>query len=96
MNGSVTGEIGQRSGFPKWRGENLGVERCALNSRKCSPVTLLDRLERHLSRFAIPHLIRYVVVLNALVFILLSLDPKYLSVLVLDGDAIVQGRSGAS
>jgi hypothetical protein len=55
-------------------------------------VTLLDRLERHLSRFAIPHLIRYVVVLNALVFILLSLDPKYLSVLVLDGDAIVHGQ----
>jgi hypothetical protein len=55
-------------------------------------VTLLDRLERHLSRFAIPHLIRYVVVLNALVFILLSLDPKYLSALVLDGDAIVHGQ----
>jgi hypothetical protein len=55
-------------------------------------VTLLDRLERHLSRFAIPHLIRYVVVLNALVFILVSLDPKYISALVLDREAILQGQ----
>ena len=55
-------------------------------------MTLLDRLERHLSRFAIPHLIRYVVALNALVFILLSLDPKYLSVLVLSREAILQGQ----
>jgi hypothetical protein len=55
-------------------------------------VTVLDRLERHLSRFAIPHLIRYVVALNALVFILVSLDPKYISALVLDRDAILQGQ----
>jgi hypothetical protein len=55
-------------------------------------VTLLDRLERHLSRFAIPHLIRYVVALNALVFILVSLDPKYISALMLDREAILQGQ----
>jgi hypothetical protein len=55
-------------------------------------VTLLDWLERHLSRFAIPRLIRYVVALNALVFILLTLDPKYVSALVLDRDAILQGQ----
>jgi len=55
-------------------------------------VTLLDWLERHLSRFAIPRLIRYVVALNALVFILLTLDPKYISALVLDRDAILQGQ----
>lgn len=55
-------------------------------------MTFLDRLERHLSRFAIPRLIRYVVVLNALVFILVRLDPRYLSVLVLDRDAILQGE----
>jgi hypothetical protein len=55
-------------------------------------VTLLDRLERHFSRFAIPRLIRYVVVLNALVFILLTLDPKYASVLVLDRGAILEGQ----
>ena len=55
-------------------------------------MTLLDRLERHLSRFAIPHLIRYVVALNALVFILVSLDPKYISALMLDRDAILQGQ----
>jgi hypothetical protein len=55
-------------------------------------VTLLDRLERHLARFAIPHLIRYVVLLNALVFVLVALDPKYLSALVLDREAILQGQ----
>ena len=55
-------------------------------------MTLLDWLERHLSRFAIPRLIRYVVALNALVFILLTLDPKYISALVLDRDAILQGQ----
>ena len=56
------------------------------------PVTLLDRLERHLARFAIPRLIRYVVVLNGLVFILVTLDPKYVSMLVLDREAILQGQ----
>jgi hypothetical protein len=55
-------------------------------------VTLLDWLERHLARFAIPRLIRYVVVLNALVFILVTLDPKYVSMLVLDREAILQGQ----
>ena len=55
-------------------------------------MTVLDRLERHLSRFAIPHLIRYVVALNALVFILLSLDPRYSSALELDREAILQGQ----
>jgi hypothetical protein len=55
-------------------------------------VTLLDWLERHLSRLAIPRLIRYVVALNALVFILLTLDPKYISALVLDREAILQGQ----
>jgi len=55
-------------------------------------VTLLDWLERHLSRFAIPRLIRYVVALNALVFILLTLDPKYVSALVLDREAVLQGQ----
>ena len=37
-------------------------------------------------------MIRYVVALNALVFILLSLDPKYISALVLDREAILQGQ----
>lgn len=55
-------------------------------------VTLLDWLERHLARFAIPRLIRYVVVLNALVFILVTLDPKYVSMLVLDREAILEGQ----
>jgi hypothetical protein len=44
------------------------------------------------ARFAIPPLIRYVVALNALVFILLTLDPKYVPMLVLDREAILQGQ----
>ena len=55
-------------------------------------MTILDRLERHLSRFAISGLIRYVVALNALVFILLALDPSYLSALVLNREAILNGQ----
>ena len=38
---------------------------------------MIERLERSLSRFAIPGLIRYVVALNALVFILVTLSPDY-------------------
>ena len=55
-------------------------------------MTILDRLERRFARFAIPGLVRYVVALNALVFILVTLDPKYLLALVLDREAILQGQ----
>jgi len=55
-------------------------------------MTILDRLERSLARFAIPGLIRYVVALNALVFILITLNPEYASVLTLDRAAIFRGE----
>jgi len=55
-------------------------------------MTVLDRLERVLSRFAIPGLIRYVVGLNALVFILLIISPGYEHVLSLDRSAILRGE----
>jgi len=56
------------------------------------PVTILDRLDRHLGRFAIPSLIRYVVALNALAFLLGELNPGYLQVLELDRALILKGE----
>lgn len=55
-------------------------------------MTILDRLERHLSRFAVPNLIRYVVALNALVFVLVNQNPEYVTALTLDRNAILQGQ----
>jgi len=55
-------------------------------------MTLLDRLEKSLGRFAIPGLIRYVVGLNALVFLLLAIEPGYASALQLDRAAILHGE----
>ncbi|MFA7343249.1 MAG: hypothetical protein WC003_02990 [Terrimicrobiaceae bacterium] len=53
---------------------------------------MIERLERSLSRFAIPGLVRYVVALNALVFILVTLDQNYAQFLELDRTAILQGE----
>jgi hypothetical protein len=53
---------------------------------------MIERLERSLSRFAIPGLIRYVVALNALVFILVTLTPEYAQVLELNRAAILHGE----
>lgn len=53
---------------------------------------MIDRLERHLGRFAIPGLIRYVVALNALVFLLVYFLPEYAQVLSLDRAAILRGE----
>ncbi len=53
---------------------------------------LLNTLEKHLGRFAVAGLIRYVVALNALVFILGLLSPDYISMLVLNRDAILAGQ----
>ena len=55
-------------------------------------MTVLDRLERALSRFAIPGLIRYIVALNALVFLLMLLSPGYEQFLMLNRGAILHGQ----
>ncbi|MGH8048742.1 MAG: hypothetical protein ACREKL_15990 [Chthoniobacterales bacterium] len=52
----------------------------------------LYKLEQHLGRFAIPGLIRYVVALNALVFLLALMNPGYVSMLVFNRDAIAAGE----
>jgi hypothetical protein len=53
---------------------------------------LLNQLEKYLGRFAIPSLIRYVVALNALVFVLGTLDPGYIGFLTLDPNAVKAGQ----
>lgn len=55
-------------------------------------MTFLDHLERRLGRFAIPGLIRYIVALNALVFLLGVAEPAYLEKLAPNGEAIRQGE----
>lgn len=51
-----------------------------------------QRLERFLERFAVPGLIRYVALFNALVFVLHLLAPGYTSVLALDPTLVLQGQ----
>jgi hypothetical protein len=55
-------------------------------------MSLLDRLESRYGRFAIPGLIRYVVALNALVYVLYKLNPYFLYSLVLYPPKILQGE----
>ncbi len=53
---------------------------------------LLDRLERRFHWLALPGLIRFVALFNALVFLLHLIAPGYESVLELDRHAIFQGQ----
>ena len=55
-------------------------------------MSLLNTLEKHLGRFAIPGLIRYVVALNALVFLLGLAVPSYVDQLTLNPAAIAAGQ----
>jgi len=55
-------------------------------------MTLLDRLEKHLGRYAIPNLIRYVVVFNALVYVLQLSAPGYPAFLELSREAVLNGE----
>ena len=55
-------------------------------------MSFLDRLEHRFGRFAIPGLIRYVVALNALVYILIKFNPPFIFALVLSPSRILQGE----
>jgi len=55
-------------------------------------MSFLDRLEHRFGRYAIPGLIRYVVALNALVYILVKYNPSFLFALVLWPSKILQGE----
>ena len=53
---------------------------------------LLDKLERHLGFLAIPGLIRIVVAFNALVFVLVRLNPDFQYMLDLNPSRIIRGE----
>lgn len=53
-------------------------------------MNILDTLERRLSRFAIPGLMRLIVILNALVFLLGKANPNALQTLALTPDGIAR------
>jgi hypothetical protein len=55
-------------------------------------MTFLDRLEKRLGHLAVPGLVRYVVALNALVFILVTINPEYTEVLRIDRGKILEGE----
>lgn len=55
-------------------------------------MSFLDRLEQRFGRFAIPGLIRYVVALNALIYVLVRLNPSFLELLVLSPVDILHGQ----
>jgi hypothetical protein len=52
----------------------------------------IDFLEKRFERFAIPHLLRYVALLNGLAFVLSKLKPGFLSLLQLDASAVLRGE----
>ena len=55
-------------------------------------MSFLDRLEHRFGRYAIPGLIRYVVALNALVFVLAQINPRFIFLLALSPSEILQGQ----
>ncbi|GAB4165684.1 MAG: hypothetical protein Fur0032_02550 [Terrimicrobiaceae bacterium] len=55
-------------------------------------MTFLDRMEKWLGKLAVPGLMRYVVGLNALVYLLLLASPGYAGLLTLDRDAVLAGE----
>jgi len=55
--------------------------------------SFLDRLEHRYGRYAIPGLIRYVVALNALVYILIKYNPAYYRALDLWPQGIMHGEA---
>ena len=52
----------------------------------------LDSLEAKFGHLAIPGLIRIVVGFNALVFILIQINPNFLSLITLDRDLVMHGQ----
>lgn len=55
-------------------------------------MNFINRLERHFSWLAVPGLIRYVALFNALVFLLHVIAPGYEAMLTLNREAILQGQ----
>ena len=52
----------------------------------------IDHAESRLGRLAIPGLLRYVAAFNAMCFVFIKLNPKYLEFLYLDRDLVMHGQ----
>jgi hypothetical protein len=55
-------------------------------------MSVLNTLEKHLGRFAIPGLIRMIVALTAATYVLSLANPSSMNALILDGPAILSGE----
>ncbi len=55
-------------------------------------MSILDKLERKLGRFAIPHLMRYIIIGNIAAYIISLINYEYFSYLVLDPDLVMKGQ----
>lgn len=54
--------------------------------------TLMDDLERKFNRYAIPHLLLWVAILNGLTFVLCTFNPSFRDAVRLDPDALMSGQ----
>lgn len=55
-------------------------------------MTWLERNEQRFGHLAVPHLLRYVALLNALVFLLQNANPRFIQFLVLDPQKVMEGQ----
>ncbi|MFQ9801589.1 MAG: rhomboid family intramembrane serine protease [Clostridia bacterium] len=55
-------------------------------------MSILDKLERKLGRFAIPHLMRYIIIGNIAAYIMSLINYEYFSYLILDPDLVMKGQ----
>jgi len=55
-------------------------------------MSFLARLENKIGHWAIPGLLRYVAALNALCYVLLKINPRFIDFLVLDRTALLHGE----
>ena len=55
-------------------------------------MSILDKLERKLGSFAIPHLMRYIIIGNIAAYIISLINYEYFSYLVLDPDLVMKGQ----
>ena len=55
-------------------------------------MNILDKLERKLGRYAIPGLMRFVIIGTAVAYVLYLINPEYLSYLYLDPQLVLKGQ----
>lgn len=55
-------------------------------------MSILDKMERKMGRFAISNLMKYIIIGNIVAYILSLINPMYLTYLVLDPSLVMQGQ----